>query len=320
MKQCDKIRIFTGNANPRLARDVAFELGMELSPATVEKFSDGEVQVELNSSVRGKHAVIIQSTHAPTNDNLMELLLLADAARRSGSKRITAVIPYYGYSRQDRRPEHTRTPVSSRVVASMIETVGIDQVIVVDLHSLQQVGFFNIPVVAISAMMDMTGDIWRRYGERKAVIVSPDIGGVPRARAVAKELGLDLAVIDKRRPKPNESKVLNIIGDVKRRACIMIDDMVDTAGTLCHAAEALKEKGASEVVAYCTHPILSGSAYSVINNSNHRSELDELVVTDTIPLAPEANQCNIRVISVAKLISETMTRILSKKSISEAFL
>jgi ribose-phosphate pyrophosphokinase len=307
-------KIFSGNANPRLAAAVAEDLCMPVSRADVTRFSDGEIQVELRECVRRRHVVIVQPTSAPANDNLMELLLMADAARRSGAKKVTALIPYYGYSRQDRRPEHTRAPLSSRVVADMIQAVGVHQVIIVDMHSLQQVGFFNIPVVNVSGMVELSADIWRAYGQRNPVVVSPDIGGTARARSVAKELGLDLAVVDKRRQKANDSEVMNIIGDVSGRVCVMVDDMVDTAGTLCKGAKALKDKGATAVAAYATHAVLSGGAYETLGK--YGEFLDELVVTDTVPLRP-SGEVKIRVVSVARLLSQIVQLLDAGKSISE---
>lgn len=311
-------KFFSGNANLPLAEKITKSLGIKLNKSEVTKFSDGELQVELLDSVRGQVVRIIQSTSNPGNDNLMELLLLADAARRSGAIKISAIIPYYGYSRQDRRPENTRCPLSSRVVAGMIESVGIDEVIIVDMHSLQQVGFFSIPVINVSAMVALSGDIWRKYGKEKPVIVSPDVGGTARARNCANELNLELAIIDKRRQKANHSEVMNILGDVEGRTCILVDDMVDTAGTLCKGAKSLKEAGAKKVIAYITHPVLSGDAYDTL--SEYSEFLDELVVTDTIPI--DKNQTkykNIRVVTVSKLLSEIIRLIEDKKSIGAHF-
>jgi len=297
--------VFTGNANTQLARSVAGYLNISLGKATVGNFSDGECSVEIMENVRGRDAFIIQPTCAPTNDNLMELLVMIDAVRRSSAYRITAVIPYFGYSRQDRRPRSARVPLTAKLVADMV--TGADQI----------QGFFDKPVDNIYASPILLGDIWRQEYS-KLMVVSPDVGGVVRARAIAKRLDdADLAIIDKRRPKPNVAKVMNIIGDVEGRSCVLVDDLVDTAGTLCQAAKALKEKGASKVVAYCTHPVLSGNALENITGS----ELDELVVTDTIPLSEEAKQCDrIRQLSIAELLAETMQRISNEESVSSLFM
>lgn len=316
-----RARLFTGNANPSLAQDIASYLHVNLGDAEVGKFSDGEIRVEINEHVRGYHILIVQPTCAPTNDNLMELLIMADAFRRSSVESITAVIPYYGYSRQDRRPDFTRTPITSRLTADLLETAGINKVVVVDLHSGQQQGFFKGPVINISASPEIVGDIWRHHDVRRdpdIVVVSPDTGGVVRARSIAKQLdNADLAIIDKRRPEANQSVVMNIIGDVEGKKCIIVDDMIDTAGTLCKGAAALKAAGAKYVAAYATHPVFSGFAFDNIN----ASELDEVVVTDTIPLArgkkiPE----KIRVISVAGLVAETLRRINENRSVSEIYM
>ena len=308
--------VFAGNSNPQLANEIATRLNMPLGNAIVGQFSDGEVMVEVMENVRGKDVFIVQPTCAPTNKNLMELLVMVDAMRRSSAARVTAVIPYFGYARQDRRPRSARVPITAKVVAQMVSTVGTDRVLTVDLHADQIQGFFSIPVDNVYASPILLGDIWRRKYEN-LMVVSPDVGGVVRARALAKRLDdADLAIIDKRRPRANEAKVMNIIGDVKDRTCILIDDLVDTAGTLCAAAAALKEHGAAKVVAYITHPVLSGPAIDNISNS----ELDELVVTDTIPLQPEAAACEkIRQLSIAELLAETMRRISNEESVSSLY-
>jgi len=309
--------IFSGNANPKLANEIVARLHMPLGKAVVGRFSDGEVQVEIMENVRGRDVFIVQPTCAPTNENLMELLVLVDAVRRSSAARITAVIPYLGYARQDRRPRSARVPITAKVVADMIATVGTDRVLTVDLHADQIQGFFNVPVDNVYASPILLGDIWRQKYPN-LMVVSPDVGGVVRARALAKRLDdADLAIIDKRRPKANVAKVMNIIGDVKGRSCVIVDDLVDTAGTLCQAAKALKEHGAAKVLAYCTHPVLSGPAVDNINNS----VLDELVVTDTIPLRPEAEACErIRQLSIAELLAETMRRVSDEESVSSLFI
>ncbi len=309
--------VFAGNAHPELANDVAGHLGLPLGKALVGRFSDGEVMVELEENVRGKDVFVVQPTCGPPNDNLMELLVMVDALRRSSSLRVTAVIPYFGYSRQDRRPRSARVPISAKVVANMIESVGVDRVLTIDLHSDQIQGFFDLPVDNIYATPIMIGDIWKLdYAD--LVVVSPDVGGVVRARALAKLLNdADLAIIDKRRPRPNEAQVMNIIGDVRDRICIIVDDMVDTAGTLCQAAAALKEKGAARVVAYATHPVLSGNAVGNIEQST----LDELVVCDTIPLRGQAAECaRVRAVSVAGILAESMRRIHLEESVSSLFM
>lgn len=309
--------VFSGNANPKLANDIVTRLHMPLGKAIVGRFSDGEVQVEIMENVRGRDVFIVQPTCAPTNENLMELLVMVDAIRRSSAARITAVIPYLGYARQDRRPRSARVPISAKVVADMIATVGTDRVLTVDLHADQIQGFFNVPVDNVYASPILLGDVWRqKYPD--LMVVSPDVGGVVRARALAKRLDdADLAIIDKRRPKANVSKVMNIIGDVEGRSCVIIDDLVDTAGTLCKAAGALKEHGAAKVVAYCTHAVLSGPAVDNINSSM----LDELVVTDTIPLSEEAEVSDrIRQLSTAEMLAETMRRISDEESVSSLFI
>jgi ribose-phosphate pyrophosphokinase len=311
-----KLMVFTGNAHPQLAQEVAKELSIRLGDADVDKFSDGEISVEINENVRGKDVFIIQPTSAPTNSNLMELLFMADALRRASAARITAVIPYFGYARQDRRVRSARVPISAKLVADMIAKAGVDRVLTVDLHSEQIQGFFDISVDNIYGSPVLLDDIERRNYDN-LMVVSPDIGGVVRARALAKQLNdAELAIIDKRRPKANVSEVMNIIGEVEGRTCILMDDMVDTAGTLCSAAKALKDGGAARVVAYCTHPVLSGKAIDNINNS----ELDELVVTDTIPLSEQARHCTkIRQLSMAKLLAEAMRRVRNEESISAMF-
>lgn len=307
--------VFAGNANPDLARRVVRQLHIPLGDASVARFSDGEVTVELNENVRGKDVFIIQPTCAPTNDNLMELVIMADALRRSSASRITAVMPYFGYARQDRRPRSARVAISAKVVADMLGTVGVDRVLTVDLHADQIQGFFDIPVDNIYGSPVLVDDLISQRHDN-LMIVSPDIGGVVRARAVAKQIGADLAIIDKRRPKANQSEVMHIIGDVDGRNCILIDDMVDTAGTLCHAATALKEHGAAKVFAYATHAVLSGKAIENISNSL----LDELVVTNTIPLTGPAAACDrIRQLDMAPIIAEAMRRISNEESISAMF-
>ncbi|HEY3299955.1 MAG TPA: ribose-phosphate pyrophosphokinase [Methylophilaceae bacterium] len=308
--------VFTGTANPKLAEDVVSHLGMSLGRATVNRFSDGEVMIELLDNVRGRDVFILQSTCMPTNDNLMEVMLMADALRRSSAGRITAAIPYLGYSRQDRRPRSARVAISAKVVANMLTSIGVDRVLTMDLHSDQIQGFFDIPVDNIYATPLLLSDIEEKKYEN-LVVVSPDVGGVVRARATAKQLSCDLAIIDKRRPKPNVAKVMNIIGDVAGRTCLIMDDMVDTANTLCEAANALKAQGAVKVVAYCTHPVLSGSAVERVMNSS----MDELVVTNTIPLRADAQACpKIRQLNSAELLAETIRRISNEDSVSSLFL
>jgi ribose-phosphate pyrophosphokinase len=311
-----RMMVFAGNANPRLASAIAAHLKSRQGNALVNRFRDGEVQVEINEHVRGRDVFIVQPTCAPTNDNLMELLVIADALRRSSAARITAVIPYYGYARQDRRPRSQRVPISAKLAADMITAAGINRVVTVDLHADQIQGFFNIPVDNVYASPVLLGDIWRQLYPNK-IVVSPDVGGVVRARAIAKRLDdADLAIIDKRRPRANESKVMNIIGDVRDKTCIIVDDIVDTAGTLCEAAKALKDKGAGKVVAYITHPVLSGPAIQRIGDS----ALDELVVTDSIPLSEPAEACpTIRQLSLAEMLAETMRRVNNDESVSELF-
>jgi ribose-phosphate pyrophosphokinase len=294
---------------------VCKHLNVSLGRAVVGRFSDGEVMVELLENVRGRDAFILQSTCAPTNDNLMELLVMVDALKRASAARVTAAIPYFGYARQDRRPRSARVPISAKVVADMLATAGVDRVMVMDLHADQIQGFFNIPVDNIYATPILLGDLWKQNYD-DLLIVSPDVGGVVRARAIAKRVDSDLAIIDKRRPKANVSEVMNIIGDVEGRTCVIMDDIVDTANTLCKAATALKEHGAKKVVAYCTHPVLSGGAVARIDSS----DLDNIVVTDTIPLSPEAQASpRIRQLSCAQLLAETMTRVSNEESVSSLF-
>jgi len=307
--------LFTGNANPALARAIADNLGIPVGDATVSKFSDGEITVELNDNVRGRDVFILQPTCAPTNDNLMELIFMVDALGRASAGRITAVVPYFGYARQDRRVRSARVPISAKVVADMMVAVGVDRVLTVDLHSEQIQGFFAVPVDNVYGSPVLLADIERQHYE-DLIVVSPDIGGVVRARALAKQLDIDLAIIDKRRPQPNVAEVMNLIGDVSDRTCILVDDMVDTAGTLCGAAKALKSFGAKKVIAYCTHPVLSGNAISNINDS----VLDELVVTDSIPLREGAKECSrIRVLSLAPMLGECVRRICNEESLSAMF-
>jgi len=307
--------VFSGSANPNLAEKVAKRLGLSLGDATINKFSDGEIAVEINENVRGADVFIIQSTCSPTNDNLMELLLFCDALRRASAGRITAVVPYYGYARQDRRPRSARVPISARVVADQMTVVGFDRILTVDLHADQIQGFFSIPVDNIYGSPILLEDI-KSQNYENLIVVSPDVGGVVRARAIAKQLDeADLAIIDKRRSKANTSEVMHIIGDVKGKTCVLVDDMVDTAGTLCHAAEALVKFGAKKVVAYATHPVLSGPAIERISKANL-----ELVVTDTIALSPEAQACkNIRQLSLSELLAESMRRVNNEESISALF-
>ncbi len=309
--------IFTGNAIPGLAASIAKHLTLPLSKIQVGRFSDGEIALEIMENVRGRDVYIVQSTCPPVNDNLLELLVMADALRRASAVRITAVIPYFGYARQDRRPRAARVPISARLVASMIATAGVDRVLTVDLHADQIQGFFSIPLDNVYGSPVLLGDMWKHKDENM-VAVSPDVGGVVRARALAKRMGdLDLAIIDKRRPQPNQAEVMNIIGEVDGKTCVLIDDMIDTAGTLCLAAAALKSNGASRVVAYITHPVLSGPAVDRVNNS----ELDELVVTDTIPLSEAAAACTkIRQLGVAELLAETMRRLALDESVSSLYL
>jgi ribose-phosphate pyrophosphokinase len=308
--------VFSGNANLPLAEGIVRKLNMRLGMATIGRFIDGEIAVEIEENVRGREVFVVQPTCAPINENIMELLIMIDAFRRSSASVITAVIPYYGYARQDRRIRSARVPITAKLIAKMICAAGADRVLTVDLHADQIQGFFDVPVDNVYASPILLGDVWRqKYPD--LMVVSPDVGGVVRARALAKRLDdADLAIIDKRRPRPNEAKVMNIIGDVEGRTCIMVDDLVDTAGTLCKAAAALKDHGAMKVVAYCTHPVLSGHA---VENLEH-SVLDELVVTDTIPLRPDAQQCTkIRQLSVAEMLAETIRRIAVGESVSSMY-
>lgn len=309
------LMVFTGNAHPELANKVVARLGIPLGDATVNKFSDGEIAVELNENVRGRDVFVLQSTSAPTNDNLMELIFMVDAVRRSSAGRVTAVVPYFGYARQDRRVRSARVPISAKVVGDLMCGAGVDRVLTVDLHAEQIQGFFDVPVDNVYGSPVLLADI-EKQKLKDPIVVSPDIGGVVRARAVAKQLDIDLAIIDKRRPSANVAEVMNIIGDVKGRTCILVDDMVDTAGTLCNAAGALKDHGAKKVVSYCTHPVLSGNAISNIENS----QLDELVVTDSIPLRKEAQQCKrIRQLTLSVMLAEAMRRISNEESLSAMF-
>jgi ribose-phosphate pyrophosphokinase len=310
-----RMMVFTGNANPELAQKVVERLDIPMGKAVVGRFSDGEVNVEIQENVRGKDVFIIQSTCAPTNDNLMELIVLADALRRASASRVTAVVPYFGYARQDRRPRSARVAISARVVADMISAVGIDRVLTVDLHADQIQGFFDSPVDNVYGSPVLLDDIVDQQYDN-IMVVSPDVGGVVRARAIAKQLDCDLAIIDKRRERANESQVMNIIGDVEGRTCILVDDMCDTAGTLCKAAKALKDNGAAKVYAYATHPVLSGPAVQNLNNS----VLDELVVTDTIPLSKAARECSkVRQLTLAPMLAEAVRRVCNEESISAMF-
>jgi len=308
--------IFSGNAHPQLAQDIARVLHVPLAKAQVGRFSDGEINVEILENIRGRETFIVQPTCPPTAENLMELLVMVDAARRASASRITAVMPYFGFARQDRRPRAARVPITAKLVAKMIGVAGVDRVLTVDLHADQIQGFFDIAVDNVYASPILLGDVWKQKYEQM-VVVSPDVGGVVRARALAKRLDdADLVIIDKRRARANQSEVMNIIGDVHNKNCVMIDDMVDTAGTLCHAASALKAHGAATVAAYITHPVLSGPAVSRIRDS----DLDEMVVTDTIPLRKEAQECDrIRQLSTAELLAETMRRISDEESVSSLY-
>ena len=311
----DRLMVFTGNAIRELAENVVSHLNVHLGRAKVGRFSDGEVMVEILENVRGKDVFLLQSICAPTNDNLMELLVMVDALKRASAWRVTAAIPYMGYARQDRRPSSARVPITAKVVANMMTSAGVDRLLTMDLHSEQIQGFFDIPVDNIYSGPIMLGDVWK-HDYKNLVVVSPDVGGVVRARALAKRLEADLAIIDKRRPRPNVATVMNIIGEVEERTCVIVDDLVDTANTLCEAAQALKNQGALKVLAYCTHAVLSGSAVERIA----KSALDELVVTDTIPLREDARGCGkIRVLSVASLLAETMRRISAEDSVSSLF-
>ena len=308
--------VFSGNANPELSAEIAGYLSLPLGKAVVGQFSDGEILTEIQENVRGRDVFVVQPTSVDTNDNLMELLVMIDALRWASAKRITAVIPYFGYARQDRRPRSARVPITSRLVAKMIGIAGADRVLTVDLHADQIQGFFDVAVDNVYASPVLLGDIWKqKYDD--LIVVSPDVGGVVRARALAKRLDdAELAIIDKRRPRPNEAKVMHIIGEVDGRSCVIVDDLVDTAGTLCQAAQALKAHGAAKVLAYCTHPVLSGPAVANIQGS----ELDELVVTNSIPLTSQAKACDkIRQLSIAEILAETMRRISNEESVSSLF-
>ena len=312
----DKFDLFTGTANPELANEVSKILGIPLSAADAGYFSDDEIKVQIEDNIRSHDTYIIQSTCTPQNKNLMELMLLADALKRSSASRITAVVPYYGYARQDRRIRSARVPISAKVVADMFSSVGIDRVLTIDLHSESIQGFFDMPADNVYASKLMVDDIKDNNERKDIVLVSPDVGGVVRARAVAKQINTDLAIIDKRRPTANEAQIMHIIGDVEGKSCLIVDDMVDTAGTLCKAADALKDHGATQVVAYCTHPVLSGPAIENIEKSN----LDSLVVTDTIPLNDAAKSCKrIRQLSMARLLGESIRRVSNEESISAMF-
>lgn len=309
--------VFSGNANRPLAEAVCKELGIRLGKALVSRFSDGEVQVEIEENVRRQEVFVIQPTNAPSAENLVELLVLIDALKRASVSSITAVVPYFGYARQDRRPRSSRVPITAKVVAKMFGSVGADRVLTVDLHADQIQGFFDVPVDNVYASPLLLADIWRAHGTDNLIVVSPDVGGVVRARAIAKRLDdADLAIIDKRRPRANVATVMNIIGDVAGKTCVLVDDIVDTAGTLCAAANALKAQGATKVVAYCTHPVLSGAAMDNVT----KSQLDELVVTDTIPLSDAAKACSkIRQLSVAELLAETIRRVAFGESVSSLY-
>ncbi|MCK5263399.1 MAG: ribose-phosphate diphosphokinase [Gammaproteobacteria bacterium] len=316
MQEDSQLRLFTGNANPELAKNIANKLNLPLGKISVDTFSDGEICVEVMENVRGKDVFIIQPTCTPCNDNLMELLVMIDAMHRASAKRVTAVVPYYGYSRQDRKPRSARVPITAKVVANMLSSAKLNRLLTIDLHADQIQGFFDIPIDNVYASPILLADVWQQR-HNDLLVVSPDVGGVVRARALAKRLGdADLAIIDKRRPKANVSEVMNIIGDVEGKNCVLVDDLVDTAGTLCKAAGALKANGAVSVSAYCTHPVLSGAAIENISGS----VLNELVVTDTIPLSEAAQQCaQIRQVSVANMLAETIRRIHEEESVSEMY-
>ena len=307
--------LFTGNANPALAQEIASQLGVELGRALVGRFSDGEVRIEVQQNVRARDVFVIQSTCAPTNENLMELCFLVDALKRASARRITAVVPYFGYARQDRRPRSTRVPISAKVVANMLQTVGVERLLTMDLHADQIQGFFDIPVDNIYASPVLLSDL-KTKNYPNLVVVSPDVGGVVRARALAKQLGCELAIIDKRRASPNESEVMHVIGEIDGRNCVIMDDMIDTAGTLVAAAEVLKQRGAKRVFAYCTHPVFSGPAIARLK----ASQIDEVVISNTIPLNGDAKACgNIRQLSVAFLFAETIRRISDGESVTSLF-
>ena len=317
MQDDRQLLIFSGNANRPLADAVCKELGVRPGKALVSRFSDGEVQVEIEENVRRQEVFVVQPTNAPSAENLMELLVITDALKRASAASVTAVVPYFGYARQDRRPRSSRVPITAKVVAKMFAAAGVDSVLTVDLHADQIQGFFDIPVDNVYSSPLLLADIWRAYGTDNLIVVSPDVGGVVRARAIAKRLDdADLAIIDKRRPRANVATVMNIIGDVSGKTCVLVDDIVDTAGTLCAAAAALKAQGAQRVIAYCTHPVLSGPA---IDNLN-KAQLDELVVTDTIPLSEPARACGrIRQLSVAELLAETIRRVAFGESVSSLY-
>ncbi len=316
IQEDSQLRLFTGNAQPELAKNIANKLNIPLGKISVDTFSDGEICVEVMENVRGKDIFIIQPTCTPCNDNLMELLVMIDAMHRASAKRVTAVVPYYGYSRQDRKPRSVRVPITAKVVANMLASVKLNRLLTIDLHADQIQGFFDIPIDNVYASPILLADVWQQRHEN-LIVVSPDVGGVVRARALAKRLGdADLAIIDKRRPKANVSEVMNIIGEVEGKNCVLVDDLVDTAGTLCKAAAALKAHGAASVSAYCTHPVLSGAAIENISGS----VLNELVVTDTIPLSEAAKQCpQIRQVSIANMLAETIRRIHEEESVSEMY-
>ncbi len=310
------LMVFSGTANPELAQAIAECLGVPMGRANVGRFSDGEVMVEIMENVRGRDVYLVQPTCQPAAENFMELLVMVDALKRASASRITAVMPYFGYARQDRRPRSSRVPITAKVAARMISVVGTDRVVTVDLHADQIQGFFDIPVDNVYASPLTLADIWKHYSSDEIIVVSPDVGGVVRARAIAKRLDADLAIIDKRRPRANEATVMNLIGDVEDKICVLVDDMIDTAGTLCAAAGALKDKGARRVVAYCVHPVLSGPAIKNISSSR----LDEIVVTDTIPLRPDALECGrIRQLSVAQMLAETVRRMSEGESVSSLY-
>ncbi len=308
--------VFAGNANPELAQAIAANLGVPMGRANVGSFSDGEVMVEIMENVRGRDIYLIQPTCQPTAENFMELLVMIDALKRASAYRVTSIIPYFGYARQDRRPRSARVPITSKVAARMISVAGTDRVVTVDLHADQIQGFFDVPVDNVYASPLTLADIWKHYTSDEIIVVSPDVGGVVRARAIAKRLDCELAIIDKRRPRANEATVMNLIGDVEGKICVLVDDMIDTAGTLCSAAGALKDKGAQKVVAYCVHPVLSGKAVDNINNSR----IDEIVVTDTIPLSQAARDTGrIRQLSVAQMLAETIRRMAEGESVSSLY-
>jgi ribose-phosphate pyrophosphokinase len=308
--------VFSGTANPVLAQSIAECLGVPMGRANVGRFSDGEVAVEIMENVRGRDTYLIQPTCQPTAENFMELVVMVDALKRASASRVTAVIPYFGYARQDRRPRSSRVPITAKVAARMISAIGTDRVVTVDLHADQIQGFFDVPVDNVYASPLTLADIWKHYTSDEIIVVSPDVGGVVRARAIAKRLDTDLAIIDKRRPRANEATVMNLIGDVEEKICVLVDDMIDTAGTLCAAAGALKDKGARRVVAYCVHPVLSGKAIDNIEGSR----LDEIVVTDTIPLSDRAAACDrIRQLSVAQMLAETIRRMSEGESVSSLY-